>query len=286
MKRIYTKVKRRITKLLKLHLTSYPYVSGDTFRAMADHIYDTDLHLDPTHIQDKQVVFVQSFLIDTFFQNVHPNIHASYILITHNGDKNIDTAYIPYFNDKKIIHWFAQNCQVAHPKLTPIPIGIENKSYFLHGIPKYFTKLSRQKTSRELRIFYKFNPHTNISERTTALHSLQSNPLARTDATWHDPYTYLSALKNYAFVASPPGNGEDCIRTWEALYLRTVPVVKHSAATEYFASLGLPLWVIKDWGELDGITENDLVDKYDTLMNNANLDPLHMDFWIRKINTV
>jgi hypothetical protein len=33
---------------------------------------------------------------------------------------------------------------------------------------------------------------------------------------------------NYAFVASPYGGGPDCHRTWEALILGCIPIVKSS----------------------------------------------------------
>ena len=37
--------------------------------------------------------------------------------------------------------------------------------------------------------------------------------------------SYLRELGRYRFVASPPGNGPDCHRTWEALLAGTIPIV-------------------------------------------------------------
>ena len=97
------------------------------------------------------------------------------------------------------------------------------------------------------------------------------------------PIIHLKLLTTYKFVASPPGNAIESCRTWEALALRTVPIVKDFVAMKYFASLGLPIWVLHDWHELDGYTEQMLSDKYAELMKNANFEPLRMDFWINMI---
>ena len=56
--------------------------------------------------------------------------------------------------------------------------------------------------------------------------------------------------------------------------------------TEYFKNLGLPLWIINDWKELDGLTENDLSDKYEDIMTNSKTEPLFMNYWKEKINNI
>jgi hypothetical protein len=53
----------------------------------------------------------------------------------------------------------------------------------------------------------------------------------------------------YAFVISPHGNGLDCHRTWEALALGCIPIVKSSPLDPMFA--GLPVWIVKDWSEVN-----------------------------------
>ena len=52
------------------------------------------------------------------------------------------------------------------------------------------------------------------------------------------------------FIASPPGNGEDCHRTWEALYMRSVPVVVRSSLMETLNAKGMPLLLVDSYEEL------------------------------------
>ena len=54
--------------------------------------------------------------------------------------------------------------------------------------------------------------------------------------------------RKYAFVISPHGNGYDCHRTWEALILGCIPVVKTSPLDVLFKDL--PVLILKDWKEL------------------------------------
>ena len=82
------------------------------------------------------------------------------------------------------------------------------------------------------------------------------------------------------FVASPAGNGPDCHRTWEAIYLKVIPIVLKSEIDEIFKML--PIYVIDTWDELLNLTELDLLNIYNNLINR---DPskAYADYWINLI---
>jgi hypothetical protein len=281
-RKIFNGTNRRIFRFLKLHPTSYPYLSGDTFRKLAQHVHDIDSSIESDHIQAGDILFVQSPRLQEFFTEIHPKIKCPYILITHNGDENITEKYLPYLTNT-IIHWFAQNSLIVHSKITPLPIGLENKWYHLHGIPSYFDKLRSQKIEKEFKILYKFNVATNPHERGLALTALKAHPLAETYTDWRESFSYLSTLQKNAFVASPPGNGEDCIRTWEAMYLGSIPILKRSALSEYFTSLGLPIVIIDNWTELADFNQEKLRALYATISPKFASPALWAEYWIELI---
>jgi hypothetical protein len=276
-------VLRRMHRILKLHPNSHPYLSGDTFRSFAHHIHDMDRDVNPLRIKKQDIVFVQSPRLAEFIKDVHPKITTPYVLITHNGDENINETYLPFIMSSTVIHWFAQNTQITHPKITPLPIGLENKWYFLHGIPSYFDRLRRHVVRKKNLILYKFTVQTNPPERTRALEVLNMHPLSTTFTDWRESFAYLNTLQDNTFVASPPGNGEDCHRTWEAMYLRTIPIVKRSALADYFVSLDLPIIVIDDWSELQKFTTHTLEELYTAMEPKFNNPALWSDFWKTKI---
>ena len=94
---------------------------------------------------------------------------------------------------------------------------------------------------------------------------------------------YRKIAAECMFVASPAGNGLDCHRTWEAMYLGAVPLVNDNAMNRAFASLGLPLICVKDWNEFASKTEAELTELYKTTISHADNSALWLDFWEKKI---
>ena len=66
--------------------------------------------------------------------------------------------------------------------------------------------------------------------------------------TW--PY-YATALHS-RFVASPAGHGRDCYRTWEALALGAIPVLRivPNASADRRKFEDVPVVWVRDWAEL------------------------------------
>lgn len=263
--------------------SSTPYLSGDSFRSLADHVFDEVGEGAPVPaIGQGEVVFVAGSEMEKFFKFIHPKITTPYVLLTHNSDANItakDASYI----DQKIIRWFAQNVTIKHPKITPIPIGLENLHFYQNGVTTFFTNIRRQLPEKAAKIFYHFKVRTNPRERQTALDSIKDHPLTETLENKLPPRLYLRSLSSCMFVVSPPGNGVDCHRTWEALYLGVVPIVKRSAGMEYFKTLGLPILIIDDWRELETWDENKLRQIYTQMTKEADWRPLFMDYWEKEI---
>tara|TARA_R110002110_G_scaffold50765_1_gene149706 strand:- start:488 stop:751 length:264 start_codon:yes stop_codon:yes gene_type:complete len=66
-------------------------------------------------------------------------------------------------------------------------------------------------------------------------------------------------------VVCPRGNGVDCHRVWEVLYLDRVPIIKREKAMNYFEAL--PIIYLDSWEELGN---SDLIaKKYNKVKNNS-----------------
>ncbi len=267
--------------------TSYPYISGDSFRKIADHIYDEQIKLKPEDVKIGDTIFVGQGLILEFLKSIHPNIKHKYILICHNGDNPIDNNVINLI-DEKIGHFFAQDLIVNHPRVTPIPIGLENLHFYIAGVTPFIKKVQKKilkkPPHRKNRIFFNFSVNTNPDERGPAKKLFLNNPVMDTVTYFMTPRRHSLLLSTYKFVASPPGNAVESCRTWEALYFDTIPIVKDFVCMNYFKSLGLPIHTVKDWSELNLYSEESLAKMYDTMMSTASKKALYMDFWIDKIN--
>jgi hypothetical protein len=272
---------RAFNAAFSLRPSSAPYVSGDSFRAISDHRFEEKGRLDPARIRDGELVFVKADRLQRFFSDCLPSIRARFVLVSHNGDANIDEGLARCADDDRIIRWFSQNLLATHPKIEAIPIGLENRWLHANGQVRDFDRLRSRKRDKKNRILYAFDVGTNRAEREPALAALGRSSLAD-GPSWTVSSAYRRTLAGYRFVASPPGNGFDCHRTWEALYLGTVPIVKRSPFFEAFP--GLPALMVDDWREVTAWDEDFLRLSYERLQPKIAPCPyLRMDHWIGEI---
>lgn len=81
------------------------------------------------------------------------------------------------------------------------------------------------------------------------------------------------------FVLSPEGNGMDCHRTWEALLLGNIPVVRRNPLVGLYD--GLPVLVVDDWAD---VTRERLAGWAATLESKRfDFRPLFREFWMKRI---
>tara|TARA_Y100000034_G_C6900993_1_gene416732 strand:+ start:332 stop:1264 length:933 start_codon:yes stop_codon:yes gene_type:complete len=90
---------------------------------------------------------------------------------------------------------------------------------------------------------------------------------------------YYNEISHHKFTLSPEGAGIDCYRTWEALYLKSIPIVQKSRHMQHFSDL--PILFTKDYEE---INESYLKEKYrEILEKEYNFDKLKWSFWKNKV---
>lgn len=261
--------------------SSAPYISGDTFRDYADFIVDeTNRPFSPEWVQKGDVVFVKTDYLGSFFQNYHPLIAFPYILLSHNSDIPIPGNFAPMLDDPKIIAWFGQNVEnYSHPKLHPIPIGIANKRW-THGNTEIFDAVRSRLQTKIILLYMNFALANNYPVRAEVYMEFINAPYC----TWSqmlDFEIYLSDLSQSYFVLSPRGNGLDCHRTWEALYLGSIPIVCTSTLDPLFE--GLPVLIIQDWSE---ITEPFLLQKYNQMQKSVyQWEKLDASYWFALIDS-
>lgn len=287
----------------RLRLTSKPYITGDTFREAANWILDDvddailydnytflednrsilieRTNFDPKKVQKGDVIYVSSYScenIERFFKYYHPKIDVPYILLTHNGDFSQFIKFKHYLDDKKLLVWFAQNVDFEHSKLVHIPIGLENKHWgrnydgIIANIPKQLNKT--------ILLYMNFNIANNVAERLPVYNFFKDKPFCTVEERKTNE-EYLINISNSKFVISPLGNGLDCHRTWEALYLGCFPVVKTSSLDNMYKDL--PVVIVNDWRE---VTQEFLESKYLQMKNQKyNLEKLYFKYWLELIDS-
>ncbi len=262
-------------KLLNIRPSSEPYLSGDTYKSFADCNYNGGQLV----IKKPEIIFIKADRLEEFSIYVN-NIKYPFVIISHHGDELVDEKYLSLLACENLLHWFAQNCILNHKKITPIPIGLEDRWYHNNGVLKEFKNLKNKKYNKIPRILVSFNVNTNPTIRGPALEKLQL--LSTTDSFRGDSREYRKNLIKYMFVASPEGNGIDCHRTWEAIYLGVIPIVTNKRFHMQFEEL--PMLIINDWSELSQYTEHDLLAIYtEKVKKSDDINIIWSKYWKKQI---
>ncbi len=270
----------QVVKPVRDRRSSAPFITGDGFRNACDFIIEEDnAPFNPKNVKYGDKVFVKTDFLPHFLQHYHPRIPVPYVLVTHNSDHRIPGPYAGYLNDEKILGWFGQNVEeVAHPKLHPIPIGLENR-YNKNGDPEILKQCIEkfQNSERTNLLYMNFSPHTAV-ERVYVYKLFEKAPFCKASAGI--PYAdYLQDLATTQFTLSPRGNGLDCHRTWEALYFGSIPIVRTSVSDSMYE--GLPVVIIQDWSE---VTEAFLEKEYQKIRAQPHpSNRLYLDYWLQQI---
>jgi len=212
------------------------------------------------------------------------------IYVTHNSDYHIDKARF-LKKPKGVKKWFALNKDVEDERIISLPIGLESMflrvnrasklgKYSSPGWPNaiekasYISTLSKQKLKHDKLIYLNINPATYPTERQKILDTYKDKSWITYDEKVHWKKFYRD-MAEHKFVFSPRGNGGDCHRTWEALYLRTIPIVKESTVLNEFKDL--PILFIKSW---EDISYNYLNEKYEELSAKVyDLSKMKISYW-------
>lgn len=272
------------------------YITGEKFQAICD--IDMDRCEDgkpliiPESLQDKKVikVFIQTHRLNEYMPQIASFKDRKFILVSHNSDGGIITTNPRDFDYQlkeipdNIIHWFAQNVDVRNEKITPIPVALENSYCTPHNNKQVKMQAVGIKEKSKL-AFLCGNVWTNPLERFKPYKEFYKTPWVTIKTGFNNPKLFdkfIEEIAKHHFVLSPDGNGIDCVRTWEALYMGCIPIVQRHVFTEYFAHY-LPMIVIDNWNEITEYKLNSFLEYQ--VPEHYNKDVLKMSYWENKINS-
>ena len=234
--------------------SSYPFISGDTYAGLCDYRFSEKSSLADLKKKYESIkLFLPANLKDRFLSELisDKSDFSLDCLVIHNYD-NIPTSeemtiFSERFSSVYSVNWLGDRAVAK-----PIPIGLENWALLRNGVPTDFLRLIKQglipTSKRSIRILSSFSIETNSIERSKAIEFSKSNSDVFQMPTFTSPKKYRDMVSNSAFVLSPPGNGADCHRTWEAIYLGAIPIVLKKYWP--FSHLNLPVLAVEEWSDV------------------------------------
>jgi len=86
---------------------------------------------------------------------------------------------------------------------------------------------------------------------------------------------YYKDTSQHKFTLSPSGGGIDTYRTWEAMYLKSIPIVQPNDHWKYFPDL--PIIILDNYKR---INKSFLEDKYQEMLErDINIEKITLSFW-------
>lgn len=246
--------------------SSAPFLSGDTFKLASDIVLQGNFMQelsDAVSINMSRPVRVFSpagpmsdipFKLSKWLSANAKFYLGSVDLIIHNGDSipNTDTytQYASRFRRVHSVNWLGDSAIT-----NPLPIGLENSEKQVNGVPADYLKIInrglRTWDDRDITLLICFSLSTNPVERNRAMQVAKDIPGSYIVEKPITPRRYRDLVCRSRFVLSPPGNGPDCHRTWEAVYLGATPIV--SQMHWGFLHHNLPVLPVRQWVDVRSV---------------------------------
>lgn len=187
-------------------------------------------------------------LIESNFVTKLENFKNSFILILHNSDQNFSEKHLDIFDRTLVEKVYSQNVVVKDDRVIPLPIGLANSCWEWGNVQALKNIEVKDKKTKD--IYFNFTVEGGArDEKRPGCYAA----VTKLGIPWIEDKkftAYLEDLNDYRYIVSPQGNGIDCHRTWEALYLKVIPIVDRNATTEFYSEY-FPMFLVDDWNDLN-----------------------------------
>ncbi len=267
--------------------------------------------------QGARVLWVRVDSLDDFARIVLPRLQAPVVLVTGASDysplSHAPTGSAAILQSPMIAHWFGSqpDFPALDDKFTPLPIGLpypyRNDIHFAkpwyalrrhittrYDIGAYDRQLAdivRRRRSfgqRHLMAYGDFAlNNTSRSRRLGETRAEVAETLGKSGCVQFpdravQPLQLYETYGQYAFVVSPFGRAMDCYRTWEALAMGAIPIVRRSPLEPLYQ--GLPVAIVDDWREVTPKRLQDWAQRFKHAWDDGSVDErLTLDHWVRRI---
>jgi hypothetical protein len=259
-------------------------------------------YLDTMHQSKNMSIYVCTHLLTYFVSSILPKITMPFYLVSGDSDLDVQKEglapelFTTLIESPYLLKWFAQNItDPSTPKIFQMPIGLDYHT--ISNEPNHWWKMHNEDSKpveqesiltnirhsmkpfdeRICKIFS--NVHHRLDrygDRGSAINALYNKQDLIENAS-----TYLSRTQTwremgkYSFVLSPFGNGYDCHRTWEALSLGAIPIVRANQFKALFADL--PVLNVDEWSDVNQELLQNTIREFKE--RKFNYDKLTLKYW-------
>lgn len=243
----------------------FPYITRDRYKKLCRYFLDdSGFYVNPEGREDYWCICTN--VTKLFFTKYAPK-NKPFTLFSINSDWPLDGRFKIFYNNPQLSAWYGQNINYNHPKLKSLPIGLCSWADFAT-----LKRVQENPPPKTRLVYANYIIRNNPKERQ---HCLDATGVPLSEIKPFEEF--LKDMAGSYFVLSPNGNGFDCHRHWEALYLRSVPIVTRSMNVEQYKDL--PFLIIDDW---DDFKDLELTEElYESIMGDFDPSTLTVEYFLR-----
>lgn len=175
---------------------------------------------------------------------------------------------------KNVVAIYGVNAIGFGDKVHPFPYGVQRILHHTDNrIPILNSYIGSDKNPKKL-LYINHSEHTNLSERGNIREIFNGKSYVTIGQKVHYE-RYCQEILDHKFMICPQGNGVDCHRNWEVLYLGRVPIMKK---TDYLMELykEYPILWVDDFAK---ITKTLLLENNNLFIKAKSLDTNLLDLY-------
>lgn len=247
---------------LSCRLDSYPYLSSDTYYFLCDLHITSDVEL-KNYLKNPDANFKKMYILGSLVRELLNNLDLiknvkleSIVIMESDNLQQASVLKSLLLIAKKV---FSNNLSGSSKFISPIPLGLERQAYRSAGnLKNYKKKPNINPKLRTINFLIAWNDETNSNRK--QVRDIFKNVFGTLNIEKRlSAKSVHKLMRKTLFVPSPAGNGLDCHRTWEALYLGCVPVV---LAKDFCGDESWPVLVVQNWQDLVEMKQEELVKSY------------------------
>lgn len=250
-------------------------------------------------VKEGDSIYVCSELLGYFVDTILHRISVPFVLVTGDSDLTMpndaltSTQFTRLLLSPLLRTWFCQNTTVQNiPKIVQLPIGLDYHTVAANPGHRWLMKGEGSSPAaqeellesvrmgaapfqeRMVRIFVNFGALDKFGDRRGAMTTIPQNLMTIRGAA---PRSLIwKFISKHAFVLSPFGNGMDCHRTWEALILGAIPIIRGHQFDAMFADL--PVLIVDSWSD---VTADLLTSTIESFKGRTfNYRKLELSYWV------
>jgi len=266
-------------------------------------------------LEKDAIILCRTDLIDFLFSFIK-NSNKNYILITHFTDRHVNESEeqrthnnSAIFSHKPscVIKWYATTTTFHHKDLIQIPLGFGihwehpnwprfNEKYrqWMYDNCERLVNIEKNNNT----VYCNFTTGGFQSYRDDVVKKLQTSGINCFVREKRIPFPeYCEEMAKYKFVASPPGDGIDAHRNWEALYLGCIPIVLDSMpvasyngwftyrgnvrGVNIYENYDLPFLVVDNYSKINYNLLNNYLDYYKK--HDFKYEQMNLSYWENKM---